>query len=70
MGITSIDIDADKLEQLKKLTGARSNREAVDEALDIALGVRRKRELVERVRAHGFTAALHEESKDRPEPAS
>ncbi len=63
MTVTSIDIDPDKLERLKKLTGAKSNRDAVDTALDIALGVQQKRELVDRIRSHGYTPEMHEETK-------
>jgi len=70
MTVTSIDIDSDKLEQLKRITRSRTNRETVDLALDIALGVQQKRDVVSRIAAHGYTPDIHEATKHgAPRPA-
>ncbi len=63
MTVTSIDIDRDKLDRLKALTGAKSNREVVDAALDIALSVEQKRELIELIKSHHLTPEWHEATK-------
>jgi Arc/MetJ family transcription regulator len=54
MAITSIDIDQDELAQAKKVTGATSNREAVDIALRTLIAVRRQPAAVERIIARRF----------------
>ncbi|HEY8281311.1 MAG TPA: type II toxin-antitoxin system VapB family antitoxin [Leifsonia sp.] len=54
MAITSIDIDQDELAQAKAVTGATSNREAVDIALRTLIAVRRQPAVVERIIARGF----------------
>lgn len=55
MAITSIDIDADELRLAKKLTGAASNREAVDLALRTLIAVRSQPAAVERIVSRRFT---------------
>jgi Arc/MetJ family transcription regulator len=54
MAITSIDIDQNELAQAKALTGASSNREAVDIALRTLIAVRRQPAAVERIIARRF----------------
>jgi Arc/MetJ family transcription regulator len=54
MAITSIDIDPDELRTAKQLTGAASNREAVDLALRTLIAVRRQPAAVERIIARRF----------------
>ena len=54
MAITSIDIDQDELAQAKEVTGASSNREAVDIALRTLIAVRRQPAAVERIIARRF----------------
>jgi Arc/MetJ family transcription regulator len=54
MAITSIDIDQDELAQAKELTGAASNREAVDIALRTLIAVRRQPAAVERIIGRRF----------------
>ena len=49
MALTSIDIDADSLRIARQLTGATSNREAVDVALRTLIAVRRQPAAVERI---------------------
>ncbi|WP_403021958.1 type II toxin-antitoxin system VapB family antitoxin [Salinibacterium sp. GXW1014] len=55
MAITSIDIDAEQLRRAKALTGAASNREAVDLALRTLVAVRSQPAAVERIIARAFT---------------
>ena len=40
MAVTSIDIDKTKIEKAQELTGARSQREVVDMALDLLINTR------------------------------
>ncbi|MBK4347115.1 type II toxin-antitoxin system VapB family antitoxin [Lacisediminihabitans changchengi] len=40
MAVTSIDIDKSKIEKAQELTGARSQREVVDMALDLLINTR------------------------------
>ena len=54
MAITSIDIDQDELRIAKELTGAASNREAVDLALRTLIAIRRQPAAVERIIARTF----------------
>lgn len=54
MALTSIDIDADNLRVARQLTGASSNREAVDVALRTLIAVRRQPAAVERIIARQF----------------
>ena len=54
MAITSIDIDQHELAQAKAITGAASNREAVDIALRTLIAVRRQPSAVERIIARRF----------------
>lgn len=54
MAITSIDIDQDELKQAKQLTGAKTNREAVDLALRTLIAVRRQPFAVERIIGRNF----------------
>lgn len=54
MPITSIDIDQEELRQAKQLTGAKSNREAVDLALRTLIAVRRQASAVERIIGRDF----------------
>ena len=54
MTVTSIDIDQNDLEQAKKLTGAKSNRETVDLALRTLIAVRRQPAAVERIIGRRF----------------
>lgn len=53
MAITSIDLDKDQLELARKLTGATSNREVVEYALDLLIAQKRQVEAVERIIARG-----------------
>ena len=54
MTITSIDIDQDELRIARELTGASSNREAVDLALRTLIAIRRQPGAVERIIARQF----------------
>jgi Arc/MetJ family transcription regulator len=54
MAITSIDIDPDELRVAKELTGAASNREAVDLALRTLIAIRRQPAAVERIIGRQF----------------
>ena len=54
MAITSIDIDQDELAQARAVTGAASNREAVDIALRTLIAVRRQPAAVERIIGRRF----------------
>ncbi|GAA0417759.1 MULTISPECIES: type II toxin-antitoxin system VapB family antitoxin [Leifsonia] len=54
MAITSIDIDPDELRRAKELTGASSNREAVDLALRTLIAVRHQPTAVERIISRRF----------------
>lgn len=54
MSVTSIDIDPEELRVAKELTGAASNREAVDIALRTLIAVRRQSAAVERIIARRF----------------
>jgi Arc/MetJ family transcription regulator len=54
VAITSIDIDQDELRIAKELTGAASNREAVDLALRTLIAIRRQPAAVERIIARTF----------------
>lgn len=54
VALTSIDIDADSLRVARQLTGASSNREAVDVALRTLIAVRRQPAAVERIIARRF----------------
>jgi Arc/MetJ family transcription regulator len=56
VAITSIDIDQDELRIAKELTGAASNREAVDLALRTLIAIRRQPAAVERIIARTFDA--------------
>lgn len=53
MAITSIDLDKDQLELARQLTGATSNREVVEYALDLLIAQKRQVEVVERIIARG-----------------
>lgn len=53
MAITSIDLDKDQLELARQLTGATSNREVVEYALDLLIAQKRQVEVVERIIAAG-----------------
>ena len=53
MAITSIDLDKDQLELARQLTGATSNREAVEYALELLIAQKRQVETVERIIARG-----------------
>ena len=46
----TVDIDAEKLEEIQRLTGFRMKSPAVNRALDIFLREMRKRKLLDRVR--------------------
>ncbi|GGE91400.1 type II toxin-antitoxin system VapB family antitoxin [Mycetocola zhadangensis] len=54
MAITSIDINQDDLRQARELTGASSNREAVDRALRTLIAVRRQPSAGERIVSRRF----------------
>ena len=54
MAITSIDIDQNELRIAKQLTGASSNREAVDLALRTLIAVRSQPAAVERIIGRRF----------------
>ncbi|WP_374999493.1 type II toxin-antitoxin system VapB family antitoxin [Aeromicrobium sp. CTD01-1L150] len=53
MAITSIDLDKDQLEVARQLTGATSNREVVEYALDLLIAQKRQVEVVEDIIAMG-----------------
>lgn len=46
----TVDIDADKLEEIRRITGLRKKSPAVNRALDMFLREMRKRGLLDRVR--------------------
>lgn len=58
MAITSIDLDKEQLELARQLTGATSNREVVELALDLLIAQKRQVDTVERMiaRAAGDVA--------------
>lgn len=56
MAVTTIDLDQRVLEDAKQLTGARSNREVVQRALETLIAVRRQPAAVERIIARDFAA--------------
>jgi alkylhydroperoxidase family enzyme len=66
MAMTSLDLDPEKLRLLRYVTGATSNREAVDWAIDMAIGVERQREALRRIRSHDFAP----DHFDNPPPLS
>ncbi len=53
MAVTSIDLDKDQLDLARKLTGATSNREVVEYALELLIAQKRQVEVVERIIARG-----------------
>lgn len=53
MAVTSIDLDKDQLELARKLTGATSNREVVEYALELLIAQKRQVEIVEHIIAMG-----------------
>lgn len=53
MAVTSIDLDKDQLELARQLTGATSNREVVEYALELLIAQKRQVEVVERIIARG-----------------
>lgn len=53
MAITSIDLDKDQLDLARQLTGATSNREVVEYALELLIAQKRQVETVERMIALG-----------------
>ncbi|MFJ3382242.1 type II toxin-antitoxin system VapB family antitoxin [Curtobacterium sp. NPDC090217] len=54
MAVTTIDLDQPLLDDAKQLTGARSNREVVQRALETLIAVRRQPAAVERIIARDF----------------
>ncbi len=69
MAITSIDIDQDELAQAKEVTGASSNREAVDIALRTLIAVRRQPAAVERIIARRFEPSQIDAPTITPSPS-
>lgn len=53
MAVISIDLDKDQLELARKFTGATSNREVVEYALELLIAQKRQVEIVERIIARG-----------------
>lgn len=58
MAITSIDIDDDLLNEVKRITGARTKREAVASALERTVQTQRQLDLLESVAAPEIQAIL------------
>lgn len=58
MAITSIDLDKDQLELARQLTGATSNREVVEYALELLIAQKRQVEVVERMIARAAGDAV------------
>ena len=58
MAVTTIDLDQRVLDDAKRLTGARSNREVVQRALETLIAVRRQPAAVERIIARDLTEDL------------
>ena len=56
LAVTTIDLDPRVLDDAKQLTGARSNREVVQRALETLIAVRRQPAAVERIIARDFSA--------------
>jgi Arc/MetJ family transcription regulator len=56
MAVTTIDLDQRVLDDAKQLTGARSNREVVQRALETLIAVRRQPAAVERIITRDFAA--------------
>jgi len=57
MTVTTIDLDQAVLDTAKELTGARTNRDVVNRALQTLIAVRRQPAAVERIVGRGFTDA-------------
>ncbi|MBT1544036.1 type II toxin-antitoxin system VapB family antitoxin [Curtobacterium aurantiacum] len=55
MAVTTIDLDQAVLDTAKELTGARTNRDVVNRALQTLIAVRRQPAAVERIMARDFT---------------
>ncbi|MDP4332025.1 type II toxin-antitoxin system VapB family antitoxin [Curtobacterium sp. A7_M15] len=55
MTVTTIDLDQAVLDTAKELTGARTNRDVVNRALQTLIAVRRQPAAVERIIARTFT---------------
>lgn len=53
MAITSIDLNKEQLELARELTGATSNREVVEFALELLIAQKRQVEVVKRIIARG-----------------
>lgn len=53
MAITSIDLDKNQLDLARQLTGATSNREAVEYALELLIAQKRQVDVVEHIIAMG-----------------
>lgn len=66
MAVTSIDIDPEALEKAKQLTGAQSNREAVDFALKVLIGKKAQAELIDWVLNEDIDWIDPEETIDYP----
>lgn len=58
MAITSIDLDKDQLELARQLTGATSNREVVEYALELLIAQKGQVEVVERMIARAAGDAV------------
>ncbi|WIE64392.1 type II toxin-antitoxin system VapB family antitoxin [Curtobacterium sp. MCLR17_036] len=67
MPVMTIDLDQRILDDAKRLTGARSDREVVQRALETLVAVRRQPAAVERIiaRDHGFHSSTSEEPHSR-----
>ncbi|MCT9620132.1 MULTISPECIES: type II toxin-antitoxin system VapB family antitoxin [unclassified Curtobacterium] len=55
MTVTTIDLDQAVLDTAKELTGARTNRDVVNRALQTLIAVRRQPDAVERIVGRTFT---------------
>ena|GEM_PF-684050 len=69
MTVTSIDIDQNMLRDAKELTGAASNREAVDLALRTLIAIRRQPAAVKRIAGRRFEPDQIDAPTIAPDPA-
>lgn len=72
MTVTTIDLDQSVLDMAKQLTGARTNRDVVNRALQTLIAVRQQPAAVERIIGRDFTddqtagSVVHYAAPDHP----